>query len=189
MKENYEEEIKMNNIDKKDSSKNDDPEINMIVENENISRNNNILSLFLLNNSFHINNIINSSNFYQSISDSTNIESLLNINLNNSNITEFTNLHKFNSLRADYYLKYNLYDIPLIDDIFNFNNNLAFPPKYKIKEELFGFVYPNDLITYSISITGILSNNKILNYDLNKKLEVKDSQFYSILGLYFCGNI
>ena len=169
----------------KDKSKSDS--INMEISNENNIPNMNV-NLFILDNSLHINNLSNSlSNINQNISDSTNFKSNLSLDSNNSIINESLYLYKFNSLRANYYLQYKLYDIPLADEIINFNKNY-YPPKYKINDELFSFVYPNDITTYSISIIGFLANNKIINYDLNKNLEVNDSQYYSLLGLFFCGN-
>lgn len=204
-KYNEEEEIKKKFENIKDNSSKDDLEIkqsflkedksksnpiNIEPSNENIPQNI-IVNLFTLNNSLTNNNISNSllniNHSISDISDSTNFESKLNIDSNNLIINECPYLRKLNSLRVNYYLKYKLYDIPLTNEIFNFNKNY-WPPKYKINDELFIFAYLNDIITYSISIIGFLANNKILNYYLNNNLEINDSQYYSLLGLYFCGN-
>ena len=154
--------------------------INSEIPNENLAPHN-LVNSFLLNNSLHINNISNS------LSNSTCYESKLNIDSNSSIINELHSLYKFNSLRSNFYLKHKPYDIPLTDNTINFNNYNC-PPKYAINDELFAFVYPNDLMTYSISMVGFLDNIKILNYDLSKNLEANDSLFFSLLGLYFCGN-
>ena len=137
-----------------------------------------ILIILIINNSL--------SNDSKGVSDSTNIKTKLSIDSNDSIINESLCLKKLNSLRANYYLKYKLYDIILVDEIFNFNKNFC-PPKYEINKEFCGFMYTNDLITYSITIIGFLAN-KIINYDLNNIMEVNGSQYYSLLGLYFCGN-
>ena len=94
---------------KEDKSKSNS--INVTIPNENISPNI-IGNLFILNNFWHINNINNSlSNDSQDVSNSTNFKSKLSIDYNDSIINEFPCLKKLNSLRANYYLKYKLYDI------------------------------------------------------------------------------
>ena len=200
IEEHFEEEIKMNNQNIKNSNKDDlkikelsikedkskSNSINVTIPNENICPNI-IGNLFILNNFWHINNINNSlSNDSQDVSNSTNFKSKLSIDSNASIINEFPCLKKLNSLRANYYLKYKLYDIILVDETFNFNKNFC-PPKYKINNEFCAFMYPNDLITYSMATIGFLAN-KIINYDLNDTLEVNGGHYYSLLGLYFCGN-
>ena len=127
------------------------------------------------------------TNTYDSLSDSTRFDSKLNINNNNSineNITEL----KFNQVRSNYYLKYNLYDVPIGQLISKYNH----PPKYKINDELYSFVYPNELITYCFTISGFLSNKNKISFNFNLiNLENNElsSKFDSILGLYFCGQI
>jgi hypothetical protein len=83
---------------------------------------------------------------------------------------------EFNSLRLNFYLKNNLYDVPLISE-----TNSLFPEKYKINENYSGFLYPNELKTYCITKSGFISNNNKNNY-----LEHK-GYYYHELGLYFCG--
>ena len=148
---------------------------------------NNIINNFQLDNASFFNqtnnNLLNNN---QSSSGSTLYNSKLNNNTNNSIIELGATEYQFNSIRSSFYLKNNLNDIILID-FNNFNNNGNLP-KYKIKDELFAFIYPNDLITYKITIAAFLVNNQIINYDLNNNLEVNDSQCNSSLGLYFCGN-
>ena len=126
------------------------------------------------------------SNIYDSFSDSTRFDSKLNIRNNpiNENISELN----FNSVRSNYYIKNNLYDVPIGQLINNYNH----APKYKINEELYSFVYPNELITYCFTISGFLSNKNNINFNFNSiNLENNEisSKFDSILGLYFCGQI
>ena len=148
---------------------------------------NNTINNFQLNNTSFFNLSNNTSlNNNQSLSESTLYNSKLNINTNNSIIEFGASLYQFNSLRSSFYFKNNLNDILLID-VNNFNNNGNLS-KYKIKDELFAFIYPNDLLTYKITIVASLVTNQIINYDLNNNLEVNDSQCNSSLGLYFCGN-
>ena len=136
-------------------------------------------NIYLSNYNYNYSNSI--LNINQSLTESTFCHT--KINEDNSIIQDMHEL-KFNSLRADFCLKYNLYDIPLALEICNYNH----PPKYKITDELFAFLYPNEPITYCITITGFIMNNKILNL-VSKNLEAKDGQanFNFILGLYFCG--
>ena len=98
--------------------------------------------------------------------------------IDSSNTANNTEEKRFNSIRANFYLKNNLYDIPL--------NTMqeSIPDKYIINEEKFGFLYPNDIISYCITKTGLLSNASIkANNEYNN-----DNQFDRSLGLYFCGN-
>ena len=83
---------------------------------------------------------------------------------------------KFNSLRANFYEKHKLNDIPLISE-----TNLLYPEKYKINEKDFGFLYPNELKTYCITKSGFISND-----NKNNNWEHK-GYYYHKLGLYFCG--
>lgn len=90
---------------------------------------------------------------------------------------------KFNIVRANYYLKYKFYDIPLNTD----NFNIKYPPIYYINDKYYAYVYPNDLTTYSIAISGYMiknTNNKIENLAEEEK---NKSIYYNSLGLFFCG--
>ena len=129
----------------------------------------------LLNNSFYNSSFNNSFSNYQNSSDmseSTTFDSKSHIYFRNL-ILENINKNQFNSLRANFCLKYKLYDISLTHEINDFN----YPPKYTINEKYFAFVYPNEIITYCITISGFLYNNKI-NMDI-----INNCTF----GLYFCG--
>lgn len=84
---------------------------------------------------------------------------------------------KFNSLRANFYLKNKLYDIIYIE-------NLKNPPKYIINEKYYAFLYPNELTSYSFTQSGFLEKGNakidltIINYD--------DTKYIDEIGLYFC---
>ena len=128
-------------------------------------------------NSYIINYLSHSNN---SLTNSTFCDTKIDMEMDiNNSFKE----RKFNPLRINFYLENNLYDILLSHEILNYNH----PPKYKINDELFAFLYPNIPKTYCIAISGFISNNKILNYD-SKNLEVKNnnSQYNIIYGLYFC---
>lgn len=196
IKKSYEEEIKnkikknrilyMNDFELKELFLKKDKSTIIKIQNEN-NNSNNILNLYQLNNASFFNQPnFHLSNTYQILSDSTFFDSKVNSSISKS-IELIPYIYQFNSIRANFYLKNKLNDIPLIGEINNFNksNNLT---KYKINNELFTFVYPNDLITYSITITEFLSNKDILNYYLYENIEVNDSKYYPLLGLYFCGN-
>ena len=83
---------------------------------------------------------------------------------------------EFSSLRAKFYLKNNLFDVPLISE-----TNSLYPEKYKINENYSGFLYPNELKTYCITKSGFISNN-----NKNNNWEHKPYNYHE-LGLYFCG--
>ena len=156
-------------------------------QNENNDSISNIMNSYQLNNSSFINQPNNSLLNINQSSDSTFFDSKLGPNANNSIVEYKHPLNQFNSIRSNFYSKNKLNDIPLSDEINNFNNNNNYPPIYSINGKLFAFVYPNNLITYNITISAFLANNNILNYDLNTNLKVKESQYYPLLGLYFCG--
>lgn len=135
-----------------------------------------------LNNSYL--NLLNNYSIlydYSILSGSTCTDS--KIYQSNSNLILLEEIeNKFNSARVDYCLRYKLYDIPLTQEYLNFNH----PPKYIINEEYFSYVYPNEQITYLISISGFLfKGNNINNLIDNKSIE---SKYFPKLGLFFCGN-
>ena len=139
-------------------------------------------------NSLHFQNFNNSLiniNKSNNCSDSTCFDSISNINNNSNNsIIAYNSELKFNLIRSNFYLKHNLYDVPIGQLIDNYNH----PLKYKINETFYAFVYRNDLTTYCITIIGFLSNNNNFNLDsFNLEKYNYNCQFYSTLGLYFCG--
>ena len=106
---------------------------------------------------------------------------MLKIDSSNNQSKSENSENKFNSVRANYYLKHNLYDI-----ILNLPKQETpyIPKKYKINEEKFGFLYPDEITSYCITKTGFLSNvtdNTINEYN-------NDKQFKNKLGLYFCND-
>ena len=86
---------------------------------------------------------------------------------------------EFNSIRAKFYIKHKLYDIPLGIE----NHDAITPQKYKISDKFFGFLYPNDLQTYYITVCGFLLSPTKDGIEINKN----DEKYDSYLGLYFCG--
>lgn len=140
--------------------------------------NKSFINSYTLNNS-DSNSLINYS-LNSSDSQSTFCDSKSYINKNNS-LLEKEMEKKFNLVRSNFYLKNRLYDIPL-----NIEYNIYnLPPKYKINDIYCAYLYPNDFITYCITITAFLKKNEIFIYS---KDEVNNTKNYiSLLGLYFCG--
>ena len=143
------------------------------------SLNKSFLNSYTLNNSIS-NSFINSSLLNWSNSQSTMCDSKSYINQNDS-LLEREQENKFNLVRSNFYLKNRLYDIPL-----NIEYNICnTPQKYKINDKYYAFLYPNDNITYCITLTAFLKTNEII---INSKDEVNNKKNYlSLLGLYFCG--
>ena len=120
-----------------------------------------------------------------SLDDSSLLKINSNISFNNSiNSGKFEK--EFNIVRSNYYSKYSLNDVIL-------NNQESekpfIPDKYTIKGELFGFLYPNETITYYITQSGFLNIKK--KDDSDNKENVYNNfniTFNKELGLYFCGN-
>ena len=145
----------------------------------------------LVNNSSQIiqpdNNISLWGNSMDKTADTTNNQSsitdleerFLNNSINSSDYKEKGAIKEFNALRSNFYIKKKLYDIPLDIEA----SNAITPEKYKINEKYFGFVYPNDLITYSITISGYMNPLPKDMIEINKN----DKNFDIYLGLYFCG--
>lgn len=136
-----------------------------------------------LNNSFSsyiLNNFINTSYFSDLNSTRDNTKSL--IISNNTNIIN-NNEAKFNSLRIQYYLKYNLFDICLYE-MHDITNS---PVKYKINNELSAFLYPNEIITFCLTISGFLKKDNIKIYPNIPKIQV--DHFNTLLGLRFCNKV
>ena len=88
---------------------------------------------------------------------------------------------ELNTARAAFYLKHNLYDVPITSK----NSNDYFHPKKSlINDERYIFVYPNEFTTYYITQSGFLitKKNKILDENSNSNIK-----FSPTTGLYFCG--
>jgi len=149
-------------------------------------------NVYNINNNNNNNNII--INNKEKISDKIDLRELKKYYLNKSEIVYYSylnkpenihNLKKFNSARANFYLKYNLYDIPL--DIKDLTIHAA--DKFIINEKYFAFCYPNDLNTYYITESGFLLNHEANHKDENylKDINENKNNFYEKFGLYFCG--
>lgn len=83
-----------------------------------------------------------------------------------------------NETRNKFYIDNNLYDILLNENL----KNKVIPKQSQINDELWAFIYPNDLKTYCISKSGIMMNkeNKPIIPRENKDINQEN-------GLYFCG--
>jgi len=93
----------------------------------------------------------------------------------------------FNLIRAKYIMSHNLYDIILNQE----NNYYKCPTKYTVTDNFFAFVYPNDTITYCITISGHFKN-KILTREDSFNLEKNDEDggiYYPRVGLFFCERV
>lgn len=149
----------------------------------------NINNIDILNKSFFNSFTLNNSTSYypfinyslnSSDSQSTFCDSISYKNKNDS-FYEREKEKSFNLIRSDFYIKKCLYDIPLNIEYNIFNT----PPKYKINDIYYAYLYPNELVTYCITISGFLYNDEIY---INSKDEVKNKKNYlSALGFYFCG--
>jgi len=136
-----------------------------------------------LNNSFYLLGFNNTlPNDYSSISESTMYNSKININNNNSTIS-IDNDYYFNSMRSNFYLKNKLYDIPLIEEYSNYNH----PPIYKISNEYYAYLYPNEIITYCLTVSGFMFKNNMIIDSTEQK--IKDCEYNSIYGIYFCRKV
>lgn len=102
----------------------------------------------------------------------------LGISHSTENIYPENQEKKLNSVRANFCLKNNLYDIVL-------NPNLYLPQKYKIDEIHYVLAYQKDIITYGFTQSAFLAkeNVKINNIIL---MNIDESKYYFKLGLYFC---
>jgi len=102
--------------------------------------------------------LLDSSQSTQSTCDnsktSTNYESYSNLSIDsNDNINE----NIFNYARANFCLRYRLYDFSLKEE----NIEFIYPPKYKINDEFSAYVYPNEITTFAFSISGFLLNDNM----------------------------
>ena len=138
---------------------------NDIIQNQT----NNSLSNLFLNSS-----ILNFS--YSNISEST----LDDSKIKSSNMTQINIDKKLNQVRADFYLKYKLYDIPLTIEYLNFNH----PQKCKINDEYYIYLYPNEIRTYCLTVSGSMYKNNMVLDSIDKK--VNDSEYNLMYGIYFC---
>ena len=149
-------------------------------ENNNDKPKDNNDNIVLFNESDEQNSNYNQSDSYIGDPNSTYDNSKSNENYkfdeNENLLTQFKE-KKFNSLRANFYLKHKLYDILFI-------KNSNYPPKYIINEKYYSFVYPNEIISYSFVRSGFFEEENpkkdltIINYN--------DTKYLDKYGLYFC---
>ena len=94
------------------------------------------------------------------------------------------NEQKLNLARANFCLKNKLNDITYTQKKYEANQ----PPKYKINNERFTFIYPNLTITHCFALSELLKSRK-LNFDnlLVDESAINDSTYNKQLGLFFCG--
>lgn len=136
---------------------------------------------FSLNNSFILSLDSISLQNYSNISNSTFQDTQSQIRAQNYSTIENEFIEKkFNSLRSNFYIKFKLHDIALYEGYNNFN----FPPKYIINDELSAFLYPNEIITFTIIKSGFFKkDNLIFDQEIEK---IKDNKFNQKVGLIFC---
>ena len=163
--------------------------INNDIKNDYKKEDNNNTNIFISNESNTYNNNDNISYSFSHENDSTfdksnsytneQFESLYDLPINSNKKNNIDNSgQKFNTVRANFYLKYNLYDEIL-------NDYLYYPPKYIINAKYIGLLYPNDLISYGFIQSGFLTKAK--NKTDSDDIDYKNSKYNNILGLYFCG--
>ena len=140
--------------------------------------NSSILNNSFYNSTFNIQNHSDSSN--STFCDTKSLINAQNSNPNPLSIIEQPKEYKFNSVKTNFYLKNNLYDIKLYEVYNDFN----IPTKYIINSEFYAFLYPCEIRTYAIVISGYLKTEKI-KIEPNIP-EIKESKFNSSLGLCFC---
>ena len=176
--EESEEEKKKNKITELEFKKNKISNINdsAIQINNAEKKNNEKILIFesdLSNNSYNASNsnyISNDSSTFDS-SKSNIIDNNISISFSSNNNQ---NVNKFNSIKNNYYENNKLYDIKLVKN----SKNINLPLQYRINEKNFAFVYPNNLVTYIICISGyMVKDEKIF----------KENIFDESCGLQFCG--
>ena len=177
LKEEEPEKLFINDLIEKKDNKNKIKEKNLIINFDEIIFENKINEN--IKNNKNIEEEENDSSTNENKSESTDENDKNSVN---ENIDDDEKEMKFSCARANFYLKNNLYDIPLSKK----EQNICLLQKYKINDKYFTFVYPNDLKTYIITQSGFLIVDKIEN-NLKKDLEVNDCRYYPLLGLYFCG--
>ena len=148
------------------------------------NKNNTILLFNEPDNSISLNDQVNSTSYIDELnSTSDNSKSYMSndLSINSKSVSVIAKVEnkKFNPIRANYYLKYNLYDKII-------NTTFDYPPIYIINEKYHALVYPNELISYGFIQSGFLKNNNIKN-NSNNIDNNNNSKYNDKLGLYFCG--
>ena len=196
-KKSFESKLKQENIDINDfeqilkilkSDKTSKCKLKNVISNSTFNNLANNLESSIYNP--HYSFILNYIYLYQNDTHNNLFSSSLESTAANSDVIENTSniiVHdfiekKFNLARINHCLKNKLYDITLTQELINFNH----PIKYKINDEYFSFVYPDELITFCITVSGFLFKNNMLDSDIICS-EYKESKYNQILGVFFCG--
>ena len=136
--------------------------------------------------STNISNNVSNSNFNDS-STFDNSKSNISNTSDNNNLTSFSDnnyqtLKQFNSIRTKYYDKNKLFDLtPALN-----YKIINLPSKYKINEKHSAYLYENNLITYTICMSGFLVKDGKNIFPFCNNIENNDI-FNETLGLFFCG--
>ena len=178
----FEQKINLLKFDKTSKCK-----LKKVISNSTLNQNVNNAELSIFNP--YISFIQNYTYLYENDSQNNSFASSFESTAFDSDILENTSRiivhdfleNKFNLARTSYCLKYKLYDIILTQELNNFNH----PIKYKIKDEYFAFLYPNELITFGITVSGFMFKNNMLKSD-EIYSEYKESKYNHFLGLFFC---
>ena len=121
-----------------------------------------------------------SNNSFNKTNDISNNEDIDNITIKDNSNKQKINPEKyeFNAARAEFYLKYKLFDNPInIQD----KEEIKTPLKYMINEKYFGFLYPNTLETFYITESSFFLKQENDNININNNINCDKK-----LGLYFC---
>ena len=94
------------------------------------------------------------------------------------------NEQKLNYARANFCLKNKLNDRTYTQKMYEITQ----PPKYKINNECFTFIYPNLTITHCFALSELLKSDK-LNFGnlVVDEIAINDSTYNKQLALFFCG--
>lgn len=137
-------------------------------------------------NSYNDSYLFNNNNSY-SAEESTRMNSKVDISENNS-LSQEIELKKadkqFNPTKQKFYIKNKLYDLLLYEEKDKEKSKLI-PEIYKIDEDSFGFLYPNDITTYFITKSGFIGDKK--GFTTLSEKDIENSHYQENLGLHFCG--
>ena len=175
---------------------NDNSKTNIDIEKENSGKDDTMnKTKILLYNNDNSNISLDRTNDISNINDTNNTtisinEDYLNKSelyykdyLSESTISDsIQKIEKFNNIRADFFLRHKLYDIPINIQ----EKDVITPKKYMINEKSFGFVYPNTLNTFYITESRYIVNHENNNDNTNINID-NNANFNKKLGLYFCG--
>jgi len=148
---------------------------------------NNAINQEIYDNSNNDSYILNNYNSF-SQEESTRMDSKIDISENKSLTQEIEQIQnidkKFNSTKQKFYTKNKLYDLPLYEEKDKEKRKLI-PEIYKIDDDRYGFLYPNDRNTYYITKSGFIGDKK--SFTTLSEKEIENNNYQENLGLYFCG--